>query len=451
MTGDAFKRLLLGLALAGDRGLRRVILRLAETAPPPVERDAAGPQEKVFRFPEAGPERTETRSGPPKHWIDRVRKHAPELLLPAGPGLSYDSAPSAPLPGRQTIPERQASPARGAHDAKPGAAGRGRATAEPPEAGKAPRNRRSENKPEAELGAGVILQRTAAMSRASALIGPDDDGFHDAFSGRAGRARHPRRDVEAGMAHPPLHAFSGRVEVPEGSGPPAGIGRGNARGPEEAPGREVLPISGMRTPVGVSIPAGNAADVDRPGKRPPAAEVPFERFAAGRGRAASPAEDINIPKVSLGRRRESAPGGDAGDAEGARPRSRAAAPQADSDGGSSATRIETAGFRPEGVEDRIPGSRFGGTLRPDVSEDAAEPRWNAPSWPPLPGEDPSDGNLGPGRSGPWPLLMEEVRGRAAEAPGGIEPAGIREAVRNIERLVRLEKEQAGSPWNAWPF
>lgn len=445
MTGDVFKRLFLGLALAADRRLRRVILRLSEAAPPAAEADGAEPPERVFRFPEAGPDRAETRSGPPGHWVDRVRKHAPELLLPAAePPSAFVPPDSARLPARQDARERQAPTEVGPDRSR-------RASGKPQEAPAAQRSRRSGDAPEAESVKVMPHGGASAIHRASGREGPGDGASRDGFSGRAGRAKHPPSDFEHRMPHPPVQPLPGRAGAPGLAEAPAGAGRGSLGGPEETPGRETPSFSGRRVVAEGVIPSGETADAGRLGKRPPSAEAPPARPAAGGKAAPASPKEIGLPAASRGRESGAAPGGGSGDAAPTRPPRRAAAPRADSDGGSSTAWTAAADFRPEGEEDRIPEPRFRGALRPGasaVSADAAEPRWTAPSWPPLPGEDPSEGALGPGRSGPWPLLMEEVRVRAAEAPGGIEPPGIREAVRNIERLARLEKEQAGSPWNA---
>ncbi|MDX9820182.1 MAG: hypothetical protein RBT16_14825, partial [Desulfococcus multivorans] len=71
-------------------------------------------------------------------------------------------------------------------------------------------------------------------------------------------------------------------------------------------------------------------------------------------------------------------------------------------------------------------------------------------WPRLPDEEPIRSGADD-RSGLWPLLLDETQTRGRKHEDRAAREAFRTALREHVRLQRLEKEQEGEIWNAWPF
>jgi hypothetical protein len=71
-------------------------------------------------------------------------------------------------------------------------------------------------------------------------------------------------------------------------------------------------------------------------------------------------------------------------------------------------------------------------------------------WPPLPGERPLDETFDRNPLSPWPLLPDELEeAKKTETKGGL--LEFTAARRRLERVQKLEREQAGERWSEWPF
>lgn len=436
MTGDSIRKLLLGAALAVDRQIRRLILKLADSG----HQDGTGEDKRPDGAGGSGDQAAlpaqEIRqaAGPPKHWVDRVRKYAPELLAPQVPqyfshGLDAGERRENSGPGERLAHGENARPGQ-AVDRRQGVEIRG--------AGKGCVMADRRELPAAD--AGDTQESDAAKGRPSGKARMDDPALPGDFS-EAGRRR-PSRRVDAG------------AEIPAGKSPSfpgkaAAASAGQRRrhitdlSTDSASVPDAASISRRRPVIGAPAFSKNPPNT---GAVRPGAPLPVRRPLDGR-RDVAREEIAAAPLLPSSDRRDAGPFAD--DAAG---RFRSPAPEAPSERAPrAATAAKPSVLYPGPYENGAPGehaldSRRPAAMIPDVDEgfsDAADRR-----WPSLPDEDPPVPTSGAGR---WPLLLDEkpIKGALqADRAGRWERAAD---MRKNERLRRLENEQAGSVWNEWPF
>jgi hypothetical protein len=111
-------------------------------------------------------------------------------------------------------------------------------------------------------------------------------------------------------------------------------------------------------------------------------------------------------------------------------------------------------FCPEAEESRPFPARAEEAPRPEailtgLDDAGAEP--DNRRWPRLPDEKPSESAVGIRQSGRWPLLLDESRILKETEKNRPVSGEFSATLRKVDRLQRLEREQAGEIWNARPF
>jgi|GEM_PF-6428088 len=444
MTADSLRKLLLVAALAVHRGILGLVRRLIE-----IDRRKKSGFEKGFVDPDqpaAATFRTDDAiRGAPKHWVDRVRRYAPELLLPTirgevfhdrsaygraeddlpgkmgrhradGPSVSGENREwkemIAAERGRRFKPYRGSDIDRECVSEYPGRI--------PEETEHAPGKSAVSPKAEMEKNAsrGSVSEPGIQADHISPSYSPGDDrtrGGHSDRSGDESRWRNP------GLVSTLSSRGISASRQPIGGAPMAEMPRHEANVARVLAGtRRSAVILDGKTPSSARPVDGRSPDAPTRNGMPPTAA------ASHRRQREAPADVERHSRLSLS--------------------GKASAELLD-DGkilsGSEANIVfihtEADGNRPadpismhHGRSDAEPGGRDDGAVQ---FEDRP--------WPRLPDEEPTRSGADD-RSGPWPLLRDETR-----VPE--ENSGDRAALRDHARLRRLQKEQAGEIWNAWPF
>lgn len=444
MMGEGIRRVLWGVVIAARRQIHKLILKLnameADHARLSKTERADDRPTPAAKQPPTG---ARASGGAPKHWVERVKKYAPELLHSDSQRLFSHDASSAD-PGTSKLIEEASARKRLTASKEPaenrmndGGAGR-----------KAQISERLRKMPleVASDGSGI-------RTRTDTLRADQEDTDQAAGTRTVGNHRDRYPSVPPESIHGPMQ----RQKDPSSMEcrPRAGdTGDWKHRAPEAEHEKQHL---GNSTPhSGRSADAGDSRAFMTETKSASRETVPAEffqhRHAAKRGdqprRRGSDAGGVSVTDRQEGE--------DLHEHSGRQRKKRSIEDPAPSRGFRKSLAGGESGnltFGSKADEKRRPDTQDMSMHLPKTQhrvEDGIH-EWGERGWPRLPEEDPSDAASFRGQPGQWPALPEDERTSSIVARDWDEFWEFSTTLRKIERLRRLEKEQEGKSWSAWLF
>ena len=448
--GDYIRKTLLGLAVALRAQAQKLILKLT-----PVGAESAGlsAKDNADADMESGaavqaPKSPRLTAGPPKHWVERVKKYAPELLEPASPHVFSHEVHS---PGSRDGDFSEAD---------------GGVTSGTP-AGH-----------EALIEEGEVSDQGAATTRGSGKEHEENVFFPRELPGRGDTGRTGPGNTGAVFGTRSAETRSARIWSDRSPSFPMERTHAPAQRQADTPLLERRPRtheSGEWQPRASAADSGNPRMDASPSISSRAVDAEYAGAPREESRSdvskSDQVESLRSPlPVKTGD--ESGTGAPGSKVIAVKKQFQESGPPRTGSHRQRQTREIKASFSPRVFEknpaglDAKNGSFYPtaeGKIRPDtqniplnwqskrqqVDDSAAE--WDEPCWPDLPDEDPSGTGAIPGHSRHWPTLPEDFRASSVKDPDPQGVWGFMTEFHKIERLRRLDREQQGKSWNAWPF
>ena len=441
LLGKNLRKWLLGLAVATRNRVQVIVARLE-----PAEEGKAE---------QAGPEitaqgaKTALPGGPPDHWVQLVKRHAPELLQGGFP-YAVPGAPSPVFEGDAAMDEDESVP-EAAHDLKPDSGApddedaptRGDLThssssPRAPKAYEGPGRRQPSPDQDGQGQAGDDFRITGAVEHSRQEAATRVTGATRSGSDRTGRPSVSPAGADSTFGR----RISGRKRH-EKSVPDEGPGTG----PREA---ETPAAESRSKPTKGQIENARAGAGER--KNMLATEQTGRRGGQDYPKASEHQAGLRVnTRMPVLRELNQDAGDNTQPGPGDATKGMASSPG--TGGKTPVSQIKSGGddFRPV-VEIGIVNGRRSASAPQDrekVAEKTSPP--SELSWPSLPGEKDSDDVRNPHLSATWPALPAEHPAEVTSSSNQVTPHPTEAESRNMERLRRLDEEQKGRPWSESHF